>query len=226
MSATLGVLSPPPDAIRGRRDFPLSEEEQVHLERLIQQMEEVLLPLLSVRTPGQLERLLRENARSYLHLRNELWGLVAGSLDTAAVVSLVHEIYGQLTTRVQEDTKVLSSADREILVGILGSVQGLFDAAVQTSGAEQARLVDIMMECGDALQRADMCFSAVLFVLSGEITQWELGAIRLLCRNADRYMLDVEDVFLAHDKKIHERLKSESQTIPLEEVKRRIGLSS
>ncbi len=198
-------------------------EEASRLDDISQQLKGLLLRLLLARTRRQLYKLIPQIQREYLHLRFELMRTLATeATDTSA--QLLQEIHDEVSALIQADTIVLSPQNREMLLTLIEGSHTLTRALNAMLDSNQTHALEVFLECNDSLQAADMCISAVLVVLVGEARDWNPGAIRALCAAADEYMVDVEDIILAHDESLVKDSGERTETISLNEAKKRFGL--
>ncbi|MDP6510743.1 MAG: hypothetical protein QGH23_05995 [Dehalococcoidia bacterium] len=214
------VVDSPPKGVK--RTHALDEQ----LAKVIGHMAKVLAPLTLVTTRRQLDRELRALWDEYLHWKSNLWEPIAAELSEEDVPFLVLEALSEVLTLVKGDDKVLGRKEKELLTGVLGSLKELVLATVNGTSTEQQRRLDLLMECSFPLGRADLCVSTITLLLGGEIKQWDSRAIKLLCRAADGYMLEVEDIFLAHSWELRKRLGAVTETVSLDQLKKEIGLHS
>lgn len=221
-----GILSPVTEISPQKYGIPIEDKVSIEIERACHEMRELINPLASVRTRRKLETELNHRAQEYLHLKNKLWGLITSTLDEAKLIPSVLQAYHDISDVIKKDDIVLSPHEQKVMLDLIDSVNDLFEAFVEGFRSERPGVLDILLECSAPLQRADMCSSAVMLALLSEIKRWDKAAVKLLCHTADEYMLQVEDIFLAHDKELGERLSGSSKTISLEEARRVIELSS
>jgi len=220
-----GILSPvrPPAA---GEVWPVRDETKIRLRTLLDKMAELVKPLSSVETRGELKKVLDRIAPQYLHLRNEFGRLTMHELNMEQFVQLATEVYDELQNLIGKDVAVLGEEDRELLLDVVESLREMLHGALGDLADNQGLLNDIVLESGSALQRLDMCLLAILLVLVGETARWNPGSIRLLSRVAQAYMDEVQDIFLVHDSELHNRLRTREQTVSLEEVKKEVELPS
>lgn len=221
-----GILSPVTEISPQKYGIPVEDKVSIEMERVYHEMGELINPLASVRTRRQLEAELNHRAQEYLHLKNKLWSLITSTLDEAKLIPSVLQAYRNISKLIEQDDIVLSSEEQKIMLDLIDSVNELFEAFAEGFRSDRPGVIDILLECSAPLQRVDMCSSAVMLVLLSGIKRWDKAAIKLLCHTADEYMLQVEDIFLVHDKELSERLRGSSKTISLEEARRIIELSS
>lgn len=221
-----GILSPMTEISPEKCGIPVEDKVSIEIERVYHEMGELINPLASVRTHRQLEAELNHRAQEYLHLKNKLWSLITSKLDEAQLIPSVLQAYRDISKLIKQDDIVLSPEEQEVMLDLIDSMNDLLEAFVEGFRSDRPGLIDILLECSAPLQRVDMCSSTVMLVLLSEIIRWDKAAIKLLCHTADEYMLQVEDIFFAHDKELVERLSGSSKTISLEEVRHVIELSS
>ncbi|MBA7529094.1 hypothetical protein ES705_21286 [subsurface metagenome] len=222
-----GILSPISDRslIGGiEHAFPPGSEAKTKLEGVFNQTLELVQPLASAETRRQLVLELDRKAQEYLRLKNNAWHLIVKELPEDQLGQFTISAYEEISRLIREDTELLGSEERELALDSIESLRDLIEAIMEGDPTKQSLLIDVLLECSAALQRADMCLTSILLVLASEIKRWTSGGIRLLCRAAREYVLQVEDIFLLHDAELNERLKMRSETVSLNEVQHEIGL--
>lgn len=220
-----GILSPPAEILPRRYGISIEDNVSAEIERILHEMEEVINPLASVRTCKQLEVMLNHSAQQHLHLKNKLWSLITNELDEEQLMSSLFQAYRDISKLIEQDEIVLSSGEQKLMLGLIDSLSDLLKALITGFRSERTGIIDILIECSAPIQRVDMCTFALILVLTGKVKQWNKVAIKLLCHTADEYMLQVEDILLTHNEELGKRLKENSETVSLEEVKRAVGLS-
>lgn len=220
-----GILSPPRERLLEKRKALFGNEKKAQLEKIFREMTELVQPLASVDTRRQLNLELDRRAQAYLHLKNTAWRLIVSELPQEEIIPSVREMYDEISNLIREDSKVLNPEARELLLDLMDSWHELLEVIVDGLRTEQAGVIDILLECNASLQRSDMCLSAILLILMGKITRWNVASIKLLCRTASEHMLNVEDIFLMHSNELTQRLKTRDETISIEKVKCDLGLS-
>lgn len=225
MVSLAGILSPVP---RGRaEEFPaIANKSKTKLETLIAKITEIVSPLASVSTRGELRRLLDRIAPEYLHLNNEAGRLIMDELSAGEFSQFAARASGELLNLIRADETVLGAKDQELLDDIVESLRELLQGVMDIPAESQGALTDILLECSSALQRVNLCLSAIILVLTLETRRWNPIAIKLLTRAAPEFMRQVEDVFLVHDAELVERLNIREQSVSLEEVRKELGLRS
>lgn len=218
-----GILSPTSDRSLVERSIPFTDKVGAQLERALNQLVELVQPLPLVERGSQLRLELDRRAQEYLRVKNESWHLIVSELPENQVSQFVLSAYDEMSRLVSEDTKLLRPEERQLVLDSIQSFRELLQAIIEGS-AEQPFLTDVLLECSAPLQRADMCLSAILLVLVGEIQRWAISGIRLLARMASSYTLQIEDIFLFHDIELNERLGMKDEIVGLEEVRQEIGL--
>ncbi len=221
-----GILSPVTEISPQKYGISIEDNVSIEMERICRKMKELINPLTSVHTRRQLETELNHRAQEYLHLKNNLWSLLISKLDEAQLMSTIRQAYRDISNLIKQDDTVLSPEEQKLMLDLIDSLSDLFETFVQGFHTGRPGVIDVLLECSAPLQRVDMCTFAVMLVLLDEIKQWNIAAVKLLCHTADEYILQVEDIFLTHDRELAERLKGNSETVSLEEVKRAIGLPS
>lgn len=221
-----GILSPVTEISPQKYGIPIEDNVSIEIERVCRKMKELINPLTSVHTRRQLEAELNHRAQEYLHLKNNLWSLITSKLDEAQLMPTIRQTYRDISNLIKQDDTVLSPEEQKLMLDLIDSLSDLFETFAEGFHTGRPGVIDVLLECSAPLQRVDMCTFAVMLVLLDEIKQWDIAAVKLLCRTADEYALQVEDIFLTHDRELADRLKGSSETVSLEEVKRAIGLSS
>ena len=223
MVTLAGIMSPvrPPAA---KEAWPVREETKIKSRILLDKMAELVKPLSSLETRGELKKILDRVAPQYLHLKNEFGRLTMYELEVDQFVQLAAEAYDELQDLIGNDVLVLGQGDRELLLDVVESLREILHGALVNLADNQGLLNDIILECSSALQRLDMCVLTILLVLTGETKHWNPGSIKLLSRVAYEYMQEIQDIFLLHDSELHKRLNTRGQTISFEEVRREVGL--
>jgi hypothetical protein len=194
------------------------------LEVVLAKTIQLLSPLSSVSTRTELRRLLDRIAPEYLHLRNEIGRLIMAELSEDEFARFATQAYDEFLKLVVANAAILSDRDQEKLGDVIQSLRELLESALNTPAENQGTLIDILLECSQALQYVDMCLLSVLLVLTGEIKHWNPTAIRQLTHGAQEHIRQVEDTFLIHDSELAERLKTREQPVGLQDIRKRIGL--
>lgn len=219
------ILRPSTEILR-RKDFVAMEDVvSGDVERVLGEMEELINPLALARTPKQLETILNDSVQEYLHLKNKLSNLIANKLDEEQLISSLLQGYREFSRLIEQDHAVLSLREQKMMLGLVDGLSDLLEAFVTGFRSERLGIMDILIECSAPIQRVDMCTFALVLVLTGEISQWNKAAVKLFCRTAHEYMLQVENILLTYDRELAERLRDDSETVSSDEVKRAIGLS-
>jgi hypothetical protein len=222
-----GILTPTPvrEVLPPEYGLGLERHKMEKLGEMLSNMKELVQPLALIGTRKQLRAELDRKAHDYLHLKNEAWRLILKQLSEDQIVPSVSQLYHEVSNSIGRDTVVLGLKERSLLIDIIDSLREMFETLAEGFSTNQPQTTDILLECLTPLVRVDMCTFAIGLVLEGEIREWDATAIKLLCRETDRYMLEIEDVFLMHDKELEARLRKRLETISLQEVRERIGLS-
>jgi len=220
-----GILSPIREPLPKKGEVFFRNETRAQLEEIFREIMELIQSLAFVSTRRQLNVELDRRAQEYLHSKNTAWHLIVSDLSEEELMPVVFETYSEISNLIREDTRALSYEDRRLLLDSVDSSRELLEAVVDGLRTEQAGIMDILLECNASLQRADMCLSAILLVLMGEIRRWNVSSIRLLCRTTNEHMLNVEDIFLMRNGELSRRLKTRGETVSIAEVKHEIGLS-
>lgn len=221
-----GILNPPTEILRRKYTVTIEDIVSGNVERVLNEMGELIKPLALARTRKQLEAMLNDSAQEYLHLKNKLGSLITSQLDEKQLMPSLLQAYHEFSKLIEQDDKVLSSEEQKLTLGLIDSLSNLLEVFITGFRSERPGIIDILIECSTPIQRVDMCTFALLLVLTGEIKQWNKTAVKLLCHTAQEYMLQVEDILLTYNKELAERLREGSETASSEEVKRAIGLSS
>ncbi len=221
------ILSPAIKPAVIRYDLFLSDGEiRAQIERGFDEIVELIQLLASVTTRRELEKELGRRTQEYLHLTNETWHAIVKMLPQHELVNFVLETYDEISRIISADTSVLGIEERELLLNLIDRLRDLFETVVDGLSVQQLIFTDTLLECSSSLQRVDMCLFSIILVLDGKIKRWNLASIKLLSHAASDYMLEVEDIFLMHDAELAERLRTRSEGVSLDEVKRDIGLPS
>lgn len=224
MVAVPGILSRIPRA--STQGLPLASFDAAsRLNKLLAEIDELVIPLASARTRAELLRLVERIAPNYLHLRNEVARLFQGASSEAAV-RWNEASRKEVSILVEKDTVVLGPDERDILVDVLDRDRDMVQALVAGFEADPVATYDLVLECASALVSLNMCLWTIHLVLDEKATQWNPTSIRLLAHLAHEAQTRVEDHFLLHDRELAERLATRGPTVGLAEVKRRVGLQS
>jgi len=219
------ILSPIKEPLPEKCEAFFSYGTKAQLEKVFREMMELIQSLASIDTRRRLNLELERRAQEYLHLKNAIWHLMISELPQEELMPLVYEEYNEISSLIRADTKVLSSESRKLLLDSIDSFRELLEAVTEGLYREQAEIIDILLECNANLQRADMCLFAILLVLMGETTRWNVSSIELLCQTANEHVLNVEDIFLMHNSELSQRLEARSEAVSIAEVKYALGLS-
>lgn len=221
-----GILSPASGRSLLERATASTDKVRAQLESVFDQTVELVQPLPSFEKSSQLKLELDRRAQEYLRLKNQLWHLIVNKVPEDQLSQFVLSAYDEVSRLVNEDTKLLGSEERQLVLDSIESLRELMQAILEGYTAEPSLLlIDVLLECSAPLQRANMCLDAILLVLVGEIHRWNNNGIRLLSHTGSNYMLQVEDIFLLHDIELNKRLRVKGEIVGLEEVNREIELS-
>jgi len=225
MIAPPSILSPIGEPLSGKHRVLFESEKKAQLETVLREMTELIQPLASIDTRRRLNLELDRMAQEYLHLKNRAWRLIVSELPQEELMPFVYGMYDEISNLIRENTMVLGSEDRGLLLDSIDGLRELLEAVVDGLRTEQAEVMDILLECNSSLQRADMCLSTILLVLMGEVTRWNVSSIKLLCYTANEHTLNIEDIFLMHNKELSQRLRTRGEMVSIAEVKHELGLS-
>lgn len=224
MVGIAGILSPLPSAPAKEAIQP-SANVRVRLESMVAHLTELVTTLPSARTLAELRRLLEHAAPEYLHIRNEVGRLFIDGMSLEEFSQFSLHACDEMLNAIQSDCKVLSAGEKETLEDVVNSDREILSAVLRDTPESPGIIADIVLECAHAILRLDMCLLAVMLVLEGGIVRWNASAIGLLTRAAREYVSQVEDTFLLHDAELTHRMATrKSQTLALDEVKRRVGI--
>ena len=221
-----GILSPVTEISTQKYGIPIDDNVSREIEGVCNKVKELINPLTLIHTRKQLETELNYRAQEYLHLKNNLWSLITSKLDEAQIIPTIRQTYHDISNLIKREDTVLSPEEQKLMLDLIDNLSDLFETFAEGFHTGRPGVMDLLLEFSAPLQRVDMCTFAIILVLLDEIEQWDMAAVKLLCRTAYEYILQVEDILLTNDRELAERLKGSSETVSLEEVKRTIGLSS
>jgi hypothetical protein len=187
----------PSTEVEGQLLFELTSEDSDRLDELATESVHVLAPITRVSSKDVLEGLLQSVTPRFLPLKaglvELLWPYLADQDQSA-------DMYETMRQLAKSKTDLLGSTVLEVVIGTIDSVEGLHDwsiKAVQAGGPAIYRLESMVQQVGESVQRADVCMTALLMILSDQLSDWEPSAIPILAQAADRHISVVEDAFLA-----------------------------
>ncbi|GEM_PF-4858882 len=225
MVALVGMLSPvPPPSARDIASVSRAASERLSV--LLDELAELITPLASFDTKAEVTKWLDRHAQEYLHLKNTVGRLIMDELTPRDFARFYSHSYEQMNAAVQAASAILGPEDRKALADVIESHREMVAGVMDGLKANPGATLDLLVECTPSLLRVDMCLSAVMLVVAGKMSRWHPSTLKLLAKVAGDHMLQVEDIFLLHDRELAERLATRGPTVSLGEVKRQVGLPS
>lgn len=214
--------------------LPLPEQAERGLESWADSLTEITQPLVVVGSSRALNKELELRAENYNHLAERLAELVSPAASERSLLPIAAQQGAELEKLVRgAGKKALNSWDRWHLIAAIRSRCDFVQARLHAIQIERSDVIDRRSaEFLPILVKAETCIVAVVLVLVGRAREWNPKSLGLLCRAADRYMLEVEDIFLAHHPDLLKRLETgldvtdtlRRPTVSLDKEKQRIGL--
>lgn len=203
---------------------PRAEDE------IVEQIRRLLEPLLveTRRTPKYLDAKLKEYRQLKEHADRLFWEDSSKGTSREEPRELMAGAYTDAMELVDsEGRELIPARERRALISAIESRASL---AVQVLRANEEgcllELLDPLTASTEDLLKADMCIHAVLLVVTRQVSHWDPKQLNRLCRYADRYMLEVEDLFLAHHAGQGKGRAEDEETITLEQLEQELGLSA
>jgi hypothetical protein len=159
----------------------------------------ILYPLAQVQSKEELESLLRLNSHRFLRLKAEMQELLKPSV-LAKPDQFSRNAHDYLRKVIFAHADLLGEESLSWMLGAIDSIEGLSNWINEVSKQGVSgiyRVATVVQQIGEPALYTDMCMSALIAVLMNQVTDWISEAIPVLAEAADRYMTEVEDVFLA-----------------------------
>ncbi|MBI2305490.1 MAG: hypothetical protein HYU86_12190 [Chloroflexi bacterium] len=217
-----GIVTLPPIPTGHIKGVGLAKTAEQELRR---QFIELFQPLALTKAQRTLEAELNKRTQEYLHLLSGVQRLINAYVPEARLVPFVLQSFEEASYLVTINAEILGSRERQILLLVLDDLRELLEASIENLRRDPGSLINVLLECAIPLLKGNMCLFTVLLVLEKEVKLWDGASIKLLCHMASKYMGEVEDVFLAHNKELGRRLDTSSPTISIDMVKQELKLS-
>ena len=182
-------------------------------------------PLMKVKSQRELNAILpsiaREIAVTADRLGQPLTDVLTGNnrvLD--ALVEITRISYRNMYQAAEDKADLLGEDLHTQLLGALESAEGFDEWIINTlRNINSYRLTTILPLIGTAVQFSQALKMAIFPILL-DIEDWELESIPLLINALDKYMIEIEDVFLGQTLDD----EAENDTVSYEEVRQGLGL--
>ena len=182
-------------------------------------------PLMKIKSQRELNAILpsiaREIAATADRLGQPLTDVLTGNnrvLD--ALVEITRISYRNMYQAAEDKADLLGEDLHTQLLGALESAEGFDEWIINTlRNINSYRLTTILPLIGTAVQFSQALKMAIFPILL-DIEDWELESIPLLINALDKYMIEIEDVFLGQTLDD----EAENDTVSYEEVRQGLGL--
>ena len=182
-------------------------------------------PLMKVKSQGELNTILprvaREIAVTADRLGQELAGVLTGNTPVLdALVEMSGISYQNIYEAAEDKVDLLGEGLHEQLLGALESAEGFDEWIINTLRTTNSyRLTTILPLIGTA-SLSSQALKLAIFSILLDVEDWELESIPLLINALDKYMTEIEDVFLGQTLDD----EAENDTVSYEEVRQGLGL--
>ena len=182
-------------------------------------------PLMKVKSQRELNAILprvaREIAVTTDRLGQPLADVLAGNnhvLD--ALIEMTRISYQNIYQAAEDKVDLLGEDLHEQLLGALESAEGFDEWIINTLRTTNSyRLTTILPLIGTA-SLSSQALKLAIFSILFDVEDWELESIPLLINALDKYMTEIEDVFLGQTLDD----EAEDDTVSYEEVRQGLGL--
>ncbi len=182
-------------------------------------------PLMKVKSQRELNtmlpRIAREIAVTADRLGQPLVDVLTGNSQVLdALVEITKISYRNMYQAAEDKVDLLGEDLHNQLLGALESAEGFDEWIINTLRTTNSyRLTTIFPLIGTAVQFSQALKTAIFPILL-DVEDWELESIPLLINALDKYMTEIEDVFLGQTLDD----EAEDDTVSYEEVRQGLGL--
>ena len=182
-------------------------------------------PLMKVKSQRELNiilpRVAREIAVTTDRLGQPLADVLTGNNPVlGALVEMTRISYQNIYQAAEDKVDLLGEGLHEQLLGALESAEGFDEWIINTLRTTNSyRLTTILPLIGTASLSSQALKLAIYSILL-DVEDWELESIPLLINALDKYMTEIEDVFLGQTLDD----EAEDDTVSYEEVRQGLGL--
>jgi hypothetical protein len=202
------------------------------LNALADKMLGVLRPLMDARNPRRLRRMVKDASYEFVPIKEFIVPYMGNYAEARGLNTqeLIRDIVGAFYEAAHGEVNLeryLSYADRRLFLKILGIQAEIGDLRQNTPQENRPALVSALIEAYWALQRVDVCFTAILAVCIGDLHPSETRIPHWLCLIADDAIEEFRSALFGNNPVLRERLSRslhELKTTSLEDLERELGL--